>query len=126
MITLCHFSEKPHVVYLQEVVPETLEIIQRKCDRYRCIVGRFSADEEMLEGEYFVVILLRRDAVVYMSHEVLRFHSSKMGRVLLKVQVFYVMIVLNCFKIHVVLWAIFFKIFFPFAVARYIIFDEKK
>jgi len=41
----------------------------------------------MLEGEYFVVILLRNDAVKYISHEVERFHSSKMGRVLLKVQV---------------------------------------
>jgi len=84
---LCNFREKPHVVYLQEVVSETLEIIQRKCDRYRCIVGRFSTDEEMIEGEYFVVILLRKDAVKLISHEVLRFHSSKMGRVLLKVQV---------------------------------------
>ena len=86
---MCNFSEKPHVVYLQEVVPETLEIIQQKCDRYRCIVGRFSADEETFDGEYFVVILLRKDSVKYISHEVLPFHSSKMGRVLLKVQVLY-------------------------------------
>jgi len=85
---LCNFREKPHVVYLHEVVPKTLEIVKQKCHRYRCIVGRFSADEETFEGEYFVAILLQKDAVKYISHEVLRFYSSKMGRVLLKVQVF--------------------------------------
>ena len=84
---MCNFREKPHVVYLQEVVPKTLEVVQQKCHRYRCIVGRFSTDEEMLEGEYFVAILLQKDAVKYISHEVLRFHSSRMGRVLLTVQV---------------------------------------
>lgn len=41
----------------------------------------------MVEGEYFVVILLQKDAVKFISHEVLRFQSSLMGRVLLKVQV---------------------------------------
>jgi len=83
----CNFREKPHVVFLQEVVPETLEIIQQKCGRYRCVVGRFSTDEEMIDGEYFVVMLLQKDAVKLISHEVLRFHSSTMGRVLLIVQV---------------------------------------
>lgn len=78
--------EKPHVVFLQEVVAETLEIIRQKCVHYRCVVGRFTADDDVLDGEYFVVILLRNDAVKYSSHEVLPFHSSKMGRVLLTVQ----------------------------------------
>jgi len=75
-------------VFLQEVVPQTLEVIKQKCVSYRCIVGRFSTDEELLDGEYFVAVLLRNDAVKYSSHEVLPFHSSQMGRVLLTVQVF--------------------------------------
>ena len=87
VLSLCYFSEKPHVVFLQEVVPQTLEIIRQKCARYRCIIGRFSTDDEMLEGEYFVAMLLQNDVVKYTSHEVLRFDSSKMGRVLLQVQV---------------------------------------
>ena len=84
---LCGFREKPHVVFLQEVVAATLEIIQQKCVNYRCVIGQFSTDEEMVEGEYFVVILLRNDSVKYSSHQVLPFHSSRMGRVLLTVQV---------------------------------------
>jgi len=98
---VCNFSEKPHVVFLQEVVPNTLEIIRHKCDRYRCVVGRFSTDEEMIDGEYFVVMLLRNDAVKYNSHDVLRFHSSKMGRVLLKVQVLCNAVELTCLLIAI-------------------------
>ena len=97
---MCDCREKPHVAYLQEVVPETLETIREKLSHYRCIVGRFSTDEEMLDGEYFVVILLRKDSVTYTSHEVLRFHSSSMGRVLLKVQVFGV---LDCKYAHYIM-----------------------
>jgi len=88
-VCVCVFREKPHVVFLQEVVADTLEIIRQKCAQYRCIVGRYAGDhEEMLDGEYFVAMLLRNDAVKYTSHEVTRFHSSQMGRVLLTVQVF--------------------------------------
>jgi len=77
------------VVYLQEVVADMLDIIRKKCDHYWCIIGRLSTDEEMVDGEYFVVILLRKDSVKFVSHEVLPFYSSRMGRVLLKVQVVY-------------------------------------
>lgn len=104
-----NFREKPHIVYLQEVVPQTFEILQRKCGRYRCIVGRLSSSEEMLEGEYFVVILLQKDAVKYTSHEVLRFHSSQMDRVLLKVQVFLCMISDFCKSLKVKLAVLFFS-----------------
>jgi tyrosyl-DNA phosphodiesterase 2 len=79
-------KERPHIIYLQEVVSETLSILQEKCSpAYRCIVGRHSSGEPTV-GEYFVAMLLRNESVEYVSHNVLPFYTSQMGRCLLKVE----------------------------------------
>ncbi|XP_049857278.1 tyrosyl-DNA phosphodiesterase 2-like isoform X1 [Schistocerca gregaria] len=64
--------EKPDIIFLQEVIPETLNYIKDKLPEYVCIAGN-------TEG-YFVATFLRRFTVYYDSHRVVEFPSSLMMR----------------------------------------------
>ena len=81
------FREKPDVVFLQEVVTKNLAVLREKCNGYKCILGRYASGEQPLDGEYFVVVMLRNDTVTYVKHEITPFFASKMSRTLLQVQV---------------------------------------
>lgn len=67
---------KPDVVFLQEVVPQTLPIFQSKCPGYFCKYGPTHA--------YFNIMLLKMSSIKTTSDlQCTHFQSSKMGRHLL-------------------------------------------
>ena len=79
------FREKPDIVFLQEVVAESLVVINNKCDSdYHVVHGD---DDITLPGMYFTAVLLRNVTTNYKSHEDIPFPTSQMSRSLLKVQV---------------------------------------
>jgi len=71
-------DEKADIVFLQEVIPETLEYIQTKLSGYECIRG--------VQGDYFVATLLRWGRVYKDSSRLVPFPGSVMGRHLLHVE----------------------------------------
>ena len=71
--------EDPDVVYLQEVVPASLPILEEKCAQYHMLPGG--------SQKYFTAMMLKVSSVTVKGHEVLPFHSSVMMRNLLKVEV---------------------------------------
>ncbi|XP_067004499.1 tyrosyl-DNA phosphodiesterase 2 isoform X2 [Anabrus simplex] len=73
------FQEKPDIVFLQEVIPETFSYISDKLPEYMCIAGN-------VEG-YFSALMLRRYTVYYDSHKIIQFPSSLMQRNLLCAEV---------------------------------------
>jgi len=83
-VTVCNIinSESANVVHLQEVVPETFVYIKDLLPAYKCIPGN-----NPIASDYFTVTLLRRDSVIYESHEVISFPLSRMGRNLLIVKI---------------------------------------
>ncbi|XP_067004501.2 tyrosyl-DNA phosphodiesterase 2 isoform X3 [Anabrus simplex] len=72
-------EEKPDIVFLQEVIPETFSYISDKLPEYMCIAGN-------VEG-YFSALMLRRYTVYYDSHKIIQFPSSLMQRNLLCAEV---------------------------------------
>ncbi|ESN91077.1 hypothetical protein HELRODRAFT_116381 [Helobdella robusta] len=75
-------SEKPDVVFLQEVVTKNLGVIKEYCTNYFVVLG---TDRQLFPGEYFTVMLLRNDTTKYSNHSVQPFYSSIMSRTLLQV-----------------------------------------
>jgi hypothetical protein len=75
--------ERPDVVFLQEVIPETFSYIEEKLPEYMCIAGNTS--------DYFTATLLRRFTVYHDSHTVTEHSGSVMMRNLLTVEVMLVM-----------------------------------
>lgn len=73
------YRNSPDVVFLQEVVPQTLAYIEKQLPEYQCI----AAGTE----EYFTATLLRRFTTYYDSHRIIDFPSSSMGRNLLLTEV---------------------------------------
>ena len=71
--------EMPHLVLLQEVVPESLVILQNECPQFRIITAGN-------EG-YFTAIMMHDLYVVYESHEIFQFYSSVMLRNRLTIKV---------------------------------------
>ena len=69
----------PHLVLLQEVVPESLVILQNECPQFRIIPAGN-------EG-YFTAIMMHDLYVVYESHEIFQFYSSVMLRNRLTIKV---------------------------------------
>ncbi|XP_068706872.1 tyrosyl-DNA phosphodiesterase 2-like [Montipora foliosa] len=75
---VCHTinSRKPDIVFLQEVIKDTLSIYQSKCPGYTCKYGPTHA--------YFNIILLKNSSVQLTNElQCTHFQSSKMGRHLL-------------------------------------------
>lgn len=70
--------EKPHIVFLQEVVPVSLEVLEKHCTSYQIIPGN--------ESGYFTAVLLRVGDVVFKDSVVIPFLGSLMGRNLLTVK----------------------------------------
>jgi len=70
--------EDPDAVFLQEVVPESLTILESKMTNYKCVQAG---------GEgYFVVILLKKATAAYEDHCIEPYGQSRMGRNLLMVK----------------------------------------
>lgn len=67
------------MVFLQEVVPASLSVLQENCPDYRFFPGGNS--------DYFTAVMLRTRDVVYEESSIYPFFSSKMMRSLLKVKV---------------------------------------
>jgi len=71
-------DEKADIVFLQEVIPETLEYIKSKLSGYECIPGT--------QGDYFVVTLLRWGRVYKDASRIIPFPGTRMDRHLLHVE----------------------------------------
>jgi len=71
--------EGADIVFLQEVVPETLSYLEAKLPGYEVVCGKPGQD-------YFVATLLRRGRVYLDKVKVVDFPTSRMGRHLLAVQ----------------------------------------
>ncbi|CAF4746129.1 unnamed protein product [Rotaria sp. Silwood1] len=69
--------EKPDAVFLQEVIPESLFLLNNSLSEYDFYTG------------YFVAILTRRDILKVQSHEVIPYPGTQMDRNLLIVHVIY-------------------------------------
>lgn len=94
-------NEKPDIVFLQEVIPKTLDYLQENLPQYKfipgCSVGYLTcfvlpADLPLIYllfycSSYFSVTLLSVFTMYYDSHDVIEFPSSTMGRNLIKVKV---------------------------------------
>lgn len=79
-------SLKPDVVFLQEVVVKNLDVIKEKCSNdYAIILGTEKGNAPSMQ--YFIVMLLRRNTVEYVSHSVTPFSGSIMSRAILHVVV---------------------------------------
>lgn len=65
-------TEKPDVIFLQEVIPETLNYIKDKLPEYVCVAGNCD--------DYFIATLTRRFTVYYDSHTIIKFPNSLMRR----------------------------------------------
>ncbi|XP_078583095.1 tyrosyl-DNA phosphodiesterase 2-like [Branchiostoma floridae x Branchiostoma japonicum] len=68
----------PDVVFLQEVIPQTFEYIEAKCDRYKAIA---SGTEQ-----YFTAMLLRKSSITFVSQNIQPFPTTQMMRNLLIVK----------------------------------------
>ncbi|PAA79395.1 hypothetical protein BOX15_Mlig014531g3, partial [Macrostomum lignano] len=74
---------EPHAVHLQEVAPDTLDLLRRLLrDRYEFVDGRAHPDDR-----YFTATLLRRGRLQLLSPSLHRFEGSRMDRTLLAVRV---------------------------------------
>ncbi|XP_046350905.2 tyrosyl-DNA phosphodiesterase 2-like isoform X3 [Haliotis rufescens] len=71
-------KEKPHVVFLQEVIPLTLPILSEGCGMYQVIPGG--------DNHYFTAIMLRVGHVQFEESSVTPFPTSMMLRNLLSVK----------------------------------------
>ncbi|CAN7984303.1 unnamed protein product, partial [Ixodes pacificus] len=60
------------VVFLQEVVPTSVKVMEKSLPGYKLLVGN--------TVEYFTATLLRKSRVKYESHEVYPFSNTAMGR----------------------------------------------
>ncbi|NWH77806.1 TYDP2 phosphodiesterase, partial [Piaya cayana] len=69
----------PDVVFLQEVIPPYLCILERRASNYRIITGN-------IDG-YFTAILLKKSRVKLLKHEIIPFPTTVMMRNLLVVHV---------------------------------------
>ncbi|XP_076084597.1 tyrosyl-DNA phosphodiesterase 2-like isoform X2 [Mytilus galloprovincialis] len=71
-------SERPDVIFLQEVIVDTLEMLSRKCLDYTFI-------ESAVES-YFTVIMVKHKVVQVTDSKIIPFTSSTQGRTLQKVE----------------------------------------
>ena len=87
--------EEPAAVFLQEVVPVTLDLMQRLLPEYQSHAGWYNFSYLIkhhrvflgnTEG-YFVVILTRRDLFQVQSIEIIPYPGTKMERNLLVIHV---------------------------------------
>ncbi|XP_057370776.1 tyrosyl-DNA phosphodiesterase 2-like [Daphnia carinata] len=71
-------SQRPDIVFLQEVIPKTLDYLENNLPEYKFIAGD--------EDGYFTVTMLNMFTIHYDSHDVISFPQTTMGRNLLKVE----------------------------------------
>lgn len=72
-------NENPDIVFLQEVVPKTLNYIEENLPQFKCIPGDH-------EG-YFTVTMINQFTTYYDDHRIIKFPQTTMGRNLLQVDV---------------------------------------
>lgn len=100
MNQLCMVSrEDPHVVFLQEVIPGSEEILQELCPLYHMIPGN--------DVEYYTAVMVKIGDVLVEETKILPFPNSVMLRNLLSVKVGRNEVLTNCawctFVGHVIL-----------------------
>ncbi|KAK3087966.1 hypothetical protein FSP39_012910 [Pinctada imbricata] len=78
--TVCEIinKENPHVVYLQEVVESTQEVLEARCPTYQIIPGG--------DREYFTAIMIKVGSVMYREMNVTEYPGTRMMRNLLCVK----------------------------------------
>ncbi|NXP74088.1 TYDP2 phosphodiesterase, partial [Ramphastos sulfuratus] len=77
--SLGDFRYNPDVVFLQEVVPPHLGLLQKRLGNYTIIPGNIDA--------YFTAIMLKKSRVKLLKHEIVPFPTTSMMRNLLVVHV---------------------------------------
>jgi len=77
---LSNYRENPHVVFLQEVIPEALQILTQRCPTYHVI--------EAATEEYFTAVMLKVGVVEVSGSKVIPFTTSVMLRSLQKIEVY--------------------------------------
>ncbi|XP_041361676.1 tyrosyl-DNA phosphodiesterase 2-like [Gigantopelta aegis] len=70
--------DNPHMVFLQEVIPKSLKLIEKLCPQYQAIPGG--------RDDYFTAVLLKSGSVEFESSNIVQFFSSLMERNLLGVK----------------------------------------
>lgn len=73
------YREDPAVVFLQEVVPQTLDILEKECPEYQILSGGRQG--------YFTAMLIKVGVVILEDHDVQMFYSSRMMRNILSAKV---------------------------------------
>ncbi|XP_046650688.1 tyrosyl-DNA phosphodiesterase 2-like [Daphnia pulicaria] len=71
-------THNPDVVFLQEVIPKTLDYLENNLPQFKFFPGN-------VDG-YFTVTMLNMFTINYDSHEIIDFLATTMGRNLLKVE----------------------------------------
>ncbi|XP_067120339.1 tyrosyl-DNA phosphodiesterase 2-like [Centruroides vittatus] len=84
--------EDADIVFLQEVIPKTLDEIVKHLPEYKCIPGN--------NVEYFTVTLLKKNTVSYIDHDIHEYPNTRMGRNLLQVDVKIGKIPITLFNTH--------------------------
>ncbi|XP_059172986.1 tyrosyl-DNA phosphodiesterase 2-like [Physella acuta] len=76
--------ENPEVIFLQEVVDDSLKILKAKCVNFHFFLG--AEDKMRVPGAYYTAMLLREDVVQVDCAQIAEFPKSLMDRTLLEVQ----------------------------------------
>ncbi|KAH9510250.1 Tyrosyl-DNA phosphodiesterase 2 [Bulinus truncatus] len=77
-------QEDPEIIFLQEIVQASLNIIRSRCDKYNIYLG--VEEENINPNAYFTAVLLRKDSSLLQCVKLAEFPSSCMSRTLLEVQ----------------------------------------
>ncbi|XP_059481838.1 tyrosyl-DNA phosphodiesterase 2-like [Neocloeon triangulifer] len=76
-------QEAPDIVFLQEVVPETIDVLKSNLSKYQFVVQ----DYPNLSEAYFVTTLVKKDTVKVLSQKDVSYSNTLMMRGLLSVEV---------------------------------------
>jgi len=81
--TLFRFSWNADIVFLQEVLVETVSVLENRLPEYQFIYGNGITPM----ADYFTVVMLKKSLVAYKRHTEVPFEGSRMGRTLMIVEV---------------------------------------
>ena len=81
------------MVLLQEVVPESLKILEKECPQFKIYTQK--------EVDFFTAIMMHTTAVVYESHETIPFYQSEPNNsmLILNVKILFLFMLDPCFVI---------------------------
>jgi hypothetical protein len=78
------YSEAADVIFLQEVVPETINHLKSNLPKYNFAVQQY---ERFMSEAYFVCTLTKKETVKVLSQKEIPFENSVMMRTLLMIEV---------------------------------------